>query len=98
VILVDDMCDTAGTLTTAADLLIEKGAKSVRAFCSHAVLSGPAYERINNSKITEIVVTDTIPLKHTSPKIRVVSVAELFADVINRLIKNESISTHFVIS
>jgi ribose-phosphate pyrophosphokinase len=98
VIVVDDMCDTAGTLTTAADLLIEKGAKSVRAFCTHAVLSGPAIERINNSKITEIVVTDTIPLKQTSPKIRVVSVAELFADVINRLIKNESISTHFVIS
>ena len=98
VIVVDDMCDTAGTLTTAADLLIEKGAKSVRAFCTHAVLSGPAIERINNSKITEIVVTDTIPLKETSPKIRVVSVAELFADVINRLIKNESISTHFVIS
>ncbi|MFM7683015.1 MAG: ribose-phosphate pyrophosphokinase [Bacteroidota bacterium] len=98
VIVVDDMCDTAGTLTTAADLLIEKGAKSVRAFCTHAVLSGPAIERINNSKITEIVVTDTIPLKQTSPKIRVVSVAELFADVFNRLIKNESISTHFVIS
>ncbi len=98
VIVIDDMCDTAGTLTTAADLLIEKGAKSVRAFCTHAVLSGPAYERINNSKITEIVVTDTIPLKQNSPKIRVVSVAELFADVINRLIKNESISSHFVIS
>lgn len=98
VIVVDDMCDTAGTLTTAADLLIEKGAKSVRAFCTHAVLSGPAIERINNSKITEIVVTDTIPLKETSPKIRVISVAELFADVFNRLIKNESISSHFVIS
>lgn len=98
VIVVDDMCDTAGTLTTAADLLIEKGAKSVRAYCTHAVLSGPAIERINNSKITEVVVTDTIPLKETSPKIRVVSVAELFADVFNRLIKNESISTHFVIS
>lgn len=98
VIVVDDMCDTAGTLTTAADLLIEKGAKSVRAFCTHAVLSGPAIERINNSKITEVVVTDTIPLKELSPKIRVVSVAELFADVFNRLIKNESISSHFVIS
>jgi ribose-phosphate pyrophosphokinase len=98
VIVVDDMCDTAGTLTTAADLLIEKGAKSVRAFCTHAVLSGPAIERINNSKITEVVVTDTIPLKESSPKIRVVSVAELFADVFNRLIKNESISSHFVIS
>jgi ribose-phosphate pyrophosphokinase len=98
VIIVDDMCDTAGTLTTAADLLMDKGAKSVRAFCTHAVLSGPAFERINNSKITELVVTDTIPIKQISPKIRVVSVAELFADVIKRLIQNESISSHFVIS
>ena len=98
VIIVDDMCDTAGTLTSAADLLIEKGAKSVRAFCTHAVLSGPALERINNSRLTELVVTDTIPLKGNCPKIRVVSVAELFGDVIKRLMNNESISTHFVIS
>lgn len=98
VILVDDMCDTAGTLTKAAELFIEKGAKSVRAFCTHAVLSGPAYERINNSKLTELIVTDTIPLKGTSDKIRVVTVADLFADVIDRLVKNESISTHFIIS
>jgi len=98
VVIVDDMCDTAGTLTSAADLLIEKGAKSVRAFCTHAVLSGPAYERINNSRLTELVVTDTIPLSGSSPKIRVVSVAELFGDVIKRLMNNESISSHFVIS
>lgn len=98
VILVDDMCDTAGTLTKAAELFIEKGANSVRAFCTHAVLSGPAYERINNSKLTELIVTDTIPLKEKSDKIRVVSVADLFADVINRLVHNESISTHFIIS
>ncbi|MFM8242131.1 MAG: ribose-phosphate pyrophosphokinase [Crocinitomicaceae bacterium] len=98
VVIVDDMCDTAGTLTTAADLLIEKGAKSVRAFCTHAVLSGPAYERINNSRLTELVVTDTIPLSGSSTKIRVVSVAELFGDVIKRLMNNESISSHFVIS
>lgn len=98
VILVDDMCDTAGTLTKAADLFMEKGAKSVRAFCTHAVLSGPAYERINNSKLTEVIVTDTIPLKEHSDKIRVVTVANLFADVIDRLVKNESISTHFIIS
>ncbi len=98
VILVDDMCDTAGTLAKAADLFIEKGAKSVRAFCTHAVLSGPAYERINNSKLTELIVTDTIPLKGHSDKIRVVTVAPLFADVINRLVHNESISTHFIIS
>lgn len=98
VILIDDMCDTAGTLTKAAELFIEKGAKSVRAFCTHAVLSGPAYERINNSKLTELIVTDTIPLKEKSDKIRVITVADLFADVIDRLIKNESISTHFIIS
>jgi len=98
VILIDDMCDTAGTLAKAADLFIEKGAKSVRAFCTHAVLSGPAYERINNSKLTELIVTDTIPLKEKSDKIRVVTVAPLFADVINRLVHNESISTHFIIS
>lgn len=98
VILVDDMCDTAGTLTKAAELFMDKGAKSVRAFCTHAVLSGPAFERINNSKLTELIVTDTIPLKEKSDKIRVISVADLFADVIDRLIKNESISTHFIIS
>ncbi|WP_294673940.1 ribose-phosphate pyrophosphokinase [uncultured Fluviicola sp.] len=98
VILVDDMCDTAGTLTKAAELFIEKGANSVRAFCTHAVLSGPAYERINNSKLTELIVTDTIPLKEKSDKIRVITVADLFADVIDRLVKNESISTHFIIS
>jgi ribose-phosphate pyrophosphokinase len=98
VIIIDDMCDTAGTLTTAADLLIEKGAKSVRAFCTHAVLSGPAYERIENSKLTELIVTDTIPQSRHSDKIRVITVADLFGDVIKRLINNESISSHFVIS
>ena len=97
VIIIDDMCDTAGTLTTAADLLIEKGAKTVRAFCTHAVLSGPAYERIEQSKLTELIVTDTIPIKKKSPKIRVLSVDHLFADVIKRLVNNESISLHFVI-
>ena len=98
VILVDDMCDTAGTLTKAADLFIERGAKSVRAFCTHAVLSGPAYERINNSNLTELIVTDTIPLKQQSDKIRVISTADLFADVIKSMIDNKSISSHFIIS
>ena len=98
VILIDDMCDTAGTLTKAADLFMEKGAKSVRAFCTHAVLSGPAYERIESSSLTELIVTDTIPLKKQSSKIRVLSVDELFSDVIRRLINNQSISSHFVIS
>ncbi len=97
VVLVDDMCDTAGTLTTAADLFMEKGAKSVRAFCTHAVLSGPAFDRIEKSKITELIVTDTIPPKKHSDKIRVLSVAELFGDVILRNSKNESISSHFII-
>ena len=98
VILVDDMIDTAGTLTKAADLFMENGANSVRAFCTHAVLSGPAYERLSNSAITELIVTDTIPLKQTHEKIRVVSVADLFADVIRRLQSNQSISSHFVIA
>lgn len=98
VILVDDMCDTAGTLTKAADLFIEKGAKSVRAFCTHAVLSGPAYDRIENSSLTELIVTDTIPLKQQSSKIRVLTVADLFADVIHGMVNNESISSHFIIS
>lgn len=98
VLIIDDMCDTAGTLTTAADLLMGKGALSVRAFCTHPVLSGPAYDRINASQITELIVTDTIPLNGTSEKIRVITVAGLFSDVIQKLIKNESISSHFVIS
>ena len=98
VVIVDDMCDTAGTLTKAADLFMERGAKSVRAFCTHAVLSGPAYDRIEKSNITELIVTDTIPLKQESAKIRVVSCAELFGDVINKLVHNESISKHFIIS
>lgn len=98
VILVDDMCDTAGTLTKAADLFMEKGALSVRAFCTHAVLSGPAYERIENSSLTELIVTDTIPMKRQSNKIRVLTVSGLFADIIKSLNNNESISSHFVIS
>ncbi|MES2798632.1 MAG: ribose-phosphate pyrophosphokinase [Bacteroidota bacterium] len=98
VILVDDMCDTAGTLTKAADLFMEKGAKSVTAFCTHAVLSGPAIERIENSSLKELIVTDTIPLKQQCSKIRVLSVSDLFGDVFRRLINNQSISAHFVIS
>jgi ribose-phosphate pyrophosphokinase len=98
VILVDDMCDTAGTLTAAADLFMSQGALSVRAFCTHAVLSGPAFERIEKSKLTELIVTDTIPLKQKSDKIRVLTVSDLFADVIRRMVNNQSISSHFVIS
>jgi ribose-phosphate pyrophosphokinase len=98
VLIIDDMCDTAGTLTKAADLLMDKGALSVRAFCTHAVLSGPAYDRIDASQLTELIVTDTIPLNGESKKIRVITVADLFSDVIKKLISNESISSHFVIS
>lgn len=98
IVIVDDMCDTAGTMTKAANLFMERGAKSVRAFCTHAVLSGPAYERIDQSSITELIVTDTIPLKQESSKIRVISCAELFGDIINKLVHNESISKHFIIS
>ncbi|OFZ53599.1 MAG: ribose-phosphate pyrophosphokinase [Bacteroidetes bacterium RIFCSPHIGHO2_02_FULL_44_7] len=97
VILVDDMCDTAGTLTKAADLFMDKGALSVRAFCTHAVLSEPAFERLTNSKITELIVTDTIPLKRAHAKIRVLTVADLFGDVMRRMVNNESISSHFII-
>jgi ribose-phosphate pyrophosphokinase len=96
VVVVDDMCDTAGTLTKAADLFMEKGALSVRAFCTHAVLSGPAYERLTNSSINELIVTDTIPLGQEHDKIRVLSVSDLFADVIRRLVSNQSISSHFI--
>ena len=95
VILVDDMVDTAGTLTKAADQFIKNGANSVRALCTHAVLSGPAYDRINNSSLTELVVTDSIPLKQESDKINVLSVAELYAGVMRSLIKHESISALF---
>ncbi|HRC92745.1 MAG: ribose-phosphate pyrophosphokinase [Bacteroidetes bacterium] len=96
VILVDDIVDTAGTLTKAADLLMEKGASSVRAFCTHAVLSGKAYETIENSKLTELIVTDTIPLRKKSTKIVQLSTAELFAYAIRRVYEYSSISNLFV--
>ena len=95
VILLDDMVDTAGTLTKAADLFMKNGANSVRAICTHAVLSGPAYERIENSSLTELVVTDSIPLKKQSDKITVLSVAGLYSSVISSLVKHESISRLF---
>jgi ribose-phosphate pyrophosphokinase len=100
VILVDDMCDTGGTLVKAAEMMLDNGAESVRAICTHAVLSGEAYERIQNSRITEIIVTDSLPLKADRPKdkIRVISTAKLFSDVLENLISNKSISEHFIIS
>lgn len=96
VVIVDDMCDTAGTLTKAAQMMKEHGAKSVRAICTHPVLSGPAYERIENSEIDEFIVLDTIPLKKKLDKITVLSVADLFAQVIEKVQTHQSISTHFV--
>ncbi len=98
VIIIDDMCDTAGTLTKAAEMYMEAGAVSVKAMCTHAVLSGPAFERIENSVISELIVTDTIPLKQESNKIKVVSVADLFADVMRKAISDESISEHFIVA
>ena len=100
VVIVDDMIDTAGTLTKAADILMEKGAKSVRACATHAILSGPAYDRINKSSLSEVYVTDTIPLT-TDPsvdtsKIKVVSMTETFARIIRKVCDNEPISPEFI--
>jgi len=95
VVLLDDIVDTAGTLCKSAELMMNAGAKSVRAMCTHGIFSGKAYENINNSALTELIVTDTIIKDHLSPKVKVLSVAELLADVIKRNLTCESISTHF---
>jgi len=96
VILVDDMVDTAGTICKAANLLKEKGARSVRAVCTHGVLSGKAYENIENSELEELIITDTIPQKNHSNKIRVLTVADLFAKAIRKIHDHESISSLFI--
>ncbi len=96
VVIVDDMVDTAGTITLAADLMHGLGANSVRAVCSHPVLSGPAYDRIKKSAICEMIVTDTIPLIVPHPKIKVLSVADTFADVIQKVYTHQSISGNFI--
>ena len=96
VVLVDDMVDTAGTLTAAADLMMDRGALSVRAICTHPILSGNAYERLENSKLQELIVTDSIPLKQKSDKIRVISCADLFAEVMHNVHYNKSISSKFL--
>ena len=96
VVLVDDMVDTAGTLTKAADLMMEKGALSVRAICTHAILSGNAYEKLENSQLKELIVTDSIPRVHKSDKVKVLSCAPLFADVMHRVNSNTSIASKFI--
>src|SRR5210317_2174794 len=96
VVLVDDMVDTAGTLTKAADLMMERGALSVRAICTHPILSGSAYEKLENSKLEELIVTDSIPLSNSTSKIRVLSCADLFAEVMHRVHHNKSISSKFI--
>ncbi len=95
-ILIDDICDTAGTLTKSAAMLMDKGAKSVRAFCTHPVLSGSAYENIENSVLSELVVCDTIPMKKQSNKIKVLSSAELFSIAIRNVHENKSINSLFI--
>jgi len=92
VVIIDDMVDTAGTLTKAADLMLKNGATSVRAYCTHGILSGTAYERLDASSISELVITNTIPKSHNSNKVREISVASFFAQTINSVVNNESIS------
>ncbi len=96
VIIIDDMVDTAGTMVLAAQKMVEKGAKSIRAFATHPILSGNAIDRINESPIQELVVTDSIPLSRASDKIKVLSIAEIFANTILAVNNNQSISTNFV--
>lgn len=96
VILLDDMIDTGGTIVAATEEMLKEGAISVRAYCTHPILSGKAYEKINASRLEELVVTDTIKLKKESDKIKVVSVSKLLSEVIEIIIKNESISSLFL--
>tara|TARA_B110000116_G_scaffold271887_1_gene294124 strand:- start:312 stop:1244 length:933 start_codon:yes stop_codon:yes gene_type:complete len=97
VILVDDMVDTAGTLTHAANLMIEKGAKSVRAICTHALLSGDAYNKVEKSKLEELIITDSISNIKENSKIKVLSCAELFASTMHNVHHNKSISSKFIV-
>ena len=96
VVIIDDMVDTAATLVLAADMMKERGAKSIRAFATHPILSGNSVERINNSAIEELVVTDSVPFINNSEKIKVLSIAEIFAKTIQAVNSNQSISTNFV--
>lgn len=96
VVLIDDMVDTAGTITRAADLMISNGALSVRALASHAVMSDPASERVQNSALEEIVFTDSIPYANKCSKVKVLSVSDMFADTIRRNLEHESISSQYL--
>ena len=96
IVLVDDMVDTAGTLTKAANLMMENGASSVRACCTHAILSGNAYERIEQSQLSELIVTDTLRKEHKSEKVKVIEIGDLFADTISRVLEKISISSNFI--
>ena len=97
VVLVDDIVDTAGTICKAADVMFEAGAKSVRAIASHCVMSGPAPERVTNSKLEEIVFTNSIPFSKDCPKLKQLSIAPIFAETIRRVMSNESISSQYII-
>ena len=97
VIILDDMVDTAGTLTKAAGLMMEYGAKSVRAIVTHPIMSNPATERIENSVLTEIIFTDSIPYKHECSKVKVLTIADLFAETIKKVYNNESISSQYLL-
>lgn len=97
VVIVDDMVDTAGTITKAADIMKAAGAKSIRACASHCVMSGPATERVEASSLEEIVFTDSIPYTDRCSKVKQISVADMFAETINRVVRNESISSQYLI-
>lgn len=97
VILIDDMVDTAGTITKAADLMMQNGARSVRALCSHAIMSDPASERVENCALVELMFTNSIPFHKNCPKATILSVARLFADTIRRVHTHESISSQYLI-
>jgi ribose-phosphate pyrophosphokinase len=97
VLIIDDMVDTAGTLTKAADVMIKAGAKSVSAMVTHGMLSEPATTNILQSKLKELIITDSIPYNKTCDKIKILSIAELFADTIRRVYNNESISSQYLI-
>ncbi len=96
VLLIDDLIDTAGTLTNAANALRRAGARDIQAACTHALLSGPAYERIEASALSRVVVSDSVPLKRSSDSVQVVSVAGLFAEAIQRITTDASVSTLFM--